>query len=39
MLKLAKQLKAETYFYEDGPHAIYDEKADIKERIKEFFIR
>ena len=39
MLKLAKQLKAETYFYEDGSHAIYDEKADIKERIKEFFIR
>ena len=37
MKALADQLKTYSYFYEEGPHAFYDEKADAKERLYAFF--
>ena len=39
MKKLAKKLKAESYFYDEYSHAVYDEAVDIKERIRDFYLR
>ncbi|MBO7697963.1 MAG: alpha/beta hydrolase [Erysipelotrichaceae bacterium] len=39
MLDLAERLGCETYFYEGYAHSIYDEAPDIKDRIREFFLR
>ena len=39
MKDLAETIGCETYFYDGCGHAIYDEMPDIKERIKEFYLR
>ena len=39
MKDLCEKVGCETYFYDDYGHAIYDEAPDIKERIKEFYLR
>ena len=39
MMETVHALNCESYFYDNCSHAIYDEEADIKERIYDFFMR
>ena len=38
MNQLVKNMNADYYFYDDYAHSIYDECADVKDRIYKFFM-